>query len=62
MREQPSRGAAWLPRPGSYEEAVLTWFEQFERAFRKYEAGARTRTPRDLNPSAPAPRTAGESA
>jgi len=61
-REQSSRGAAWVPRPGSYEEAVLTWFEQLERAFQKYEAGGRTGTRRDLKPPASAPRPAGESA
>jgi len=28
-----SRQEGWFPRAGSWEEAVLTWQEQIERAF-----------------------------
>ena len=39
-----SRQEGWLPRAGSWEEAVLTWQEQVERVFRHQ---------RPLGPEAP---------
>ena len=30
----------WLPLPGSWEEAVLTWNEQIEASFRRQQEAA----------------------
>jgi len=33
--------AGWFPLQGSYEEAVLSWYEQIESSFRRRELEAR---------------------
>jgi hypothetical protein len=43
----------WFPRQGSYEEAVLNWYEQIETSFRRRDleaqrAGQVTRVRRGL--------------
>jgi hypothetical protein len=41
MRTEASEATGWTPLAGSYEEAVLSWHEQVERAFAELErAGA----------------------
>jgi hypothetical protein len=35
----------WLPLRDSYEEAVLTWYEQIENSFRRREQDARRPVP-----------------
>ena len=38
-----SREAGWFPARGSYEEAVLSWYEQIELSFRRRELEAQRR-------------------
>ncbi len=41
MRENArSMQAGWLPLRDSYEESVLTWYEQVENSFRRREQDA----------------------
>ena len=47
MVDERSVQTGWVPRVGSYEEAVLSWHEQVEASFRQREAVAtKTRGPR----------------
>jgi len=34
-RQQSTAEAGWFPLRGSYEEAVLSWYEQVELSFRR---------------------------
>jgi hypothetical protein len=47
MVDERSVQTGWVPRVGSYEEAVLSWHEQVEASFRQREAVAtKTRVPK----------------
>jgi len=42
MREDGRRTEiGWAPRQDSYEEAVLSWYEQVESSFRRRRLGSR---------------------
>ena len=43
MEKLRSREAGWSPARGSYEEAVLSWYEQIELSFRRRELDAQRR-------------------
>lgn len=40
MERQEPFDAGWFPLRGSYEEAVLSWYEQVEMSFRRRELEA----------------------
>ncbi len=54
MDRQALPGDAWAPSSGSYEEAVLSWFEQVERLYRAGNRG--DRRPAAESTQAPGPR------
>lgn len=37
MERERATDAGWFPLRGSYEEAVLSWYEQIEMSFRRRE-------------------------
>ena len=39
------RDEGWLPLQGSYEEAVLSWYEQIDLSFRRRELEAERELP-----------------
>jgi hypothetical protein len=41
MEKGRATEAGWFPLQGSYEEAVLSWYEQIESSFRRREMEAR---------------------
>jgi hypothetical protein len=60
MRTEASEATGWTPLAGSYEEAVLSWHEQVEKAFAGLErAGAPPRGLDTAGRTAPAPAPAG---
>jgi hypothetical protein len=40
-----SNEVGWFPARGSYEEAVLTWYEQIEQSFRRRDLEAQRMVP-----------------
>lgn len=40
MERARTNEAGWSPARGSYEEAVLTWYEQIDESFRRRELAA----------------------
>ena len=59
MDRERVRDEGWLPLQGSYEEAVLSWYEQIDLSFRRRELEAQREVPeaigrRDDGPQFPA--------
>lgn len=58
MNEEGRLRSRWQPLPGSWEEAVLSWPEQVESAFRRRRGAKRSRAVphslgEDVEPVAP---------
>jgi len=49
VREGRTRDEEWVPRPGSYEESVLSWQEQIDAAFRRRAGNDNGSGPRMVN-------------